>query len=253
MNSCQVFSLSDLLGPFETLSVIGGGGKTSLLEYLERELFLCRQTVLVSTTTKVGAWQFKALEKFFTHCYGDLVMAAKLAQAGWRLFLAGHEKFKKLNGPQIQWLMRLKEDFPKLKILLEADGSQGMPLKAHASYEPVIIDFPGQLVLGVLGLRGLEEKFAQSFQRPEIFTKITGRHLAPDHILKPIELADFFETIFNAPIKASYARMNTLILNQADSTRRQELGLELANCLTSRKLPIKIILASVQNGFFTPL
>ncbi len=253
MNDRQSFSLSDLLGPFDAISVIGGGGKTSVLEHLEHELFLRRQTVLVSTTTKVGAWQFKKLEKFFTHCYGDLVMAARLAQAGWRLFLAGPEISKKISGPPIKCLMRLKEDFPGIKFLVEADGSHGLPLKAHAPYEPVIVDFPRHLILGVLGLQGLEDNFVQSFHRPEIFTQITGRHLGPDHILKPMELADFFEIFFNEPLKTSYALINTLILNQADSPQRQELGLELAHCLTSRKLPIKIIMGSAQNGFFTPL
>lgn len=58
-------------------------------------------------------------------------------------------------------------------VLLEADGSRGLPLKAHANHEPVIPAATRALVV-VVGANGFDAPIAEVVHRPELFCAATG-------------------------------------------------------------------------------
>lgn len=58
-------------------------------------------------------------------------------------------------------------------VLLEADGSRGLPLKAHAPHEPVIPAETRALVV-VVGANGFGRPIAEVVHRPELFCATTG-------------------------------------------------------------------------------
>ena len=58
-------------------------------------------------------------------------------------------------------------------ILCEADGSRGLPLKAHEVYEPVI---PKESVetIQVMGVKGIGGKIKNVCHRAELYAELTG-------------------------------------------------------------------------------
>ena len=130
-------------------AVIGGGGKTSLLYRLASELRE-RGMVLVATTTRIlppahlpvrhdREGTLRALRANGIACAGTPAEGGKLA------------------------------DYT----LVEADGSKGLPLKAHAPHEPVIPPQSNQTIL-VLGAEGLGRTVAQAAHRPALYARLAG-------------------------------------------------------------------------------
>ena len=104
-------------------------------------------------------------------------------------------------------------------VLAEADGSRGLPLKAHAPYEPVIPDCAGQTIL-VVGSGGLGRPVREAVHRPEIFCRLArcgdGDAADPARTAAVIRAEGLGDKVF---------------LNQADRPDRQEAALALAERL----------------------
>ena len=90
-------------------------------------------------------------------------------------------------------------------VLVEADGSRGLPLKAHLSHEPVLPQEAGQ-VIAVLGLTGLGRPIAEAAHRPERYAGLAG--CAPEDVATPERAARVLEA------EALHTRV---LLNQADA------------------------------------
>ena len=118
-------------------AIIGGGGKTTLLYTLAREL--CQKgSVIVCTSTKIRAPQHIPL--FSGESDADLL-------AGLQQFpvicAAQHTPNGKLCAPACSFAhLAGLADY----VLVEADGSRQLPLKAHAAHEPVIPQGCGQVI-----------------------------------------------------------------------------------------------------------
>src|SRR5699024_3791603 len=67
-------------------------------------------------------------------------------------------------------------------VLVEADGSKGLPLKAHAPYEPVLPSKAKQTIC-VVGLSGLGKTVQEAAHRPERYAKLAG--LALEDLVTP--------------------------------------------------------------------
>ena len=174
-------SLSDALGlppSGGAVSIVGGGGKTTLMFTLARELSALGKKVLTTTTTKI----FHPAKNQSEHvlygiatdrlpdAFSDILRSSRhLTAAKGYLPEAG-----KLTGFSSDEIGRIFETDLFDWILIEADGAAGRPLKAPAEYEPVIAEcsdrFVGVVGLDVLG-KPLDEKWVF---RPEIFSDITG-------------------------------------------------------------------------------
>ena len=153
-------------------SVIGSGGKTSLLGALAREL---PGTVVLTTTTHILPFADVPL---VTSADADDVRSA-LAES--RVVCVGSqaEKDGKLVAPSlgIDALATLAD-----YVLVEADGARRLPLKAHAPWEPVIPACSSRTIL-VLGASGLGHAVSEKVHRPEIFCDLAG--CAPDDPATP--------------------------------------------------------------------
>lgn len=144
-------------------TVIGSGGKSSLLFRLGREL---PGTVILCTTTKIfpigrtlcgpGAEEVRQALK----CWGTLCIGTDLPNG-------------KL-GPPRQPISLLKElaDY----VIVEGDGAAGLPLKAHAPHEPVIPAESGQ-VIQVVGFSGIGQTIREAAHRPERYARLAGADL----------------------------------------------------------------------------
>ena len=153
-------------------SVIGSGGKTSLLAALAHEL---PGTVVLTTTTHV--LPFEDMPLLVSPTAADV--RAALAES--RVICVGSqaEKDGKLVAPSlgIDALVTLTE-----YVLVEADGARRLPLKAHAPWEPVIPACSNHAIL-VLGASGPGHPVRDVVHRPELFCELTG--CAPDSTATP--------------------------------------------------------------------
>ncbi len=192
-------------------AIIGSGGKTTLLYTLARELSR-KGSVLVATTTHI--WKPEHLPVVSetgrvegTVCVGTLLDNGKLA--------APKQSFAELE---------TLADY----VLVEADGSKGLPLKAHAAHEPVIPENVRQVIC-VVGASGLGRPVREVAHRPEIFTELSESDLAsPKAVARVLEREKLHTRV---------------LINQADTPERERLARELADDLSC-----PVVLAALQKG-----
>ena len=148
-------------------ALIGGGGKTTLLYTLAEELRRCG-TVIVTTSTHI-----QRPEQYPVLLEGDEKdVAAALSENGV-VCVAGRSPEGKLSAPALSFgVLSELADF----VLVEADGSKRLPLKAHASHEPVIPACAGQTIY-VVGADGFGRPITEVCHRPERYAAICGAAL----------------------------------------------------------------------------
>ena len=143
-------------------AVIGSGGKTTLLRTLSREL---PGTVILTTTTHILPFEGVPL---LTAPTEDEVRAA-LARS--RVLCLGTPAAEgKLTTPSLPFsLLEQLADY----VLVEADGSRRLPLKAHAPHEPVIPANAQRVVL-VVGADGFGKPICDVCHRSERYSALCG-------------------------------------------------------------------------------
>ena len=152
-------------------ALIGGGGKTTLMYTLAEELRR-RGTVIVTTSTHI-----QKPEQCPVLTAADNVAAA-LAKHG-AVCVAGETAEGKLCAPALSFeVLAALADF----VLVEADGSRRLPLKAHAPHEPVIPPNARRTVY-VVGADGFGHPIRQVCHRPERYAALCGA--AEDNIVTP--------------------------------------------------------------------
>lgn len=170
--------LSRLLGiPPGVTALIGSGGKTTAMYVLAGELAKYG-AVLCCTTTHIRPPAHMPVLLCPTE--GELAGAL----AAHRCVCTGIPAAEgKLTAPAVP-MARLAElaDF----VLVEADGSRGLPLKAHLLHEPVIPPEASQVIL-LAGASGLGRPVRETVHRPERFCALSG--LSPDDPVTPRALA----------------------------------------------------------------
>ena len=104
-------------------------------------------------------------------------------------------------------------------VLVEADGAKRLPLKAHASHEPVIPPGANQTIL-VAGLSGFFRPAIQSVHRAELFAARLG--IPVDTAVTPLLWTAFVNQ------EALHTRV---LLNQADTAAQLSLAEQIAPLL----------------------
>lgn len=205
------------------LAVIGSGGKTSLLRALAQKL---EGRVILCTSTHIFPFEEYPL---FT---GESREELEKALEGSRVVCAGQPGPEgKLTAPALPFavLARLAD-----YVLVEADGSRHLPLKAHAPHEPVIPPGCGQVVL-VAGASGLGQPVEKAVHRPEIFCALTGAQ--PGQPVTPALAGRAIATEKLAP---------RVLLNQIDRPEDWAKAAEFARVLAAAG--ISVTAGSLQSG-----
>lgn len=168
------------------ISVVGSGGKTTLIETLARELSSrCRVCVAASTKMKFPAED--ACERLILR--GSPQMLKPVECPG--IYYVGDEAVpgNKLHGfsPDMVAWAKANTDV----ILVEADGSHTLPLKGWADYEPVVIP-ETDTTIGVLPVYLLGKPVDETnVHRFEQFSAITGARrgdvLTVEHLVRVIQ------------------------------------------------------------------
>lgn len=228
-----------------TVSIVGAGGKTTLMYFLGKELEAAGYRTLMTTTTmlyypeeedastvllgKDSLMEFLITEKSKSSMTpGTEGNASKSILFGSHIIETDEKKIKGFEKVEMESLEKSglfeKFDF----VLIEADGSKRKSVKASNDSEPVIIEIT-DAVIGVVGLDCLEKEInEENVHRAEAFAKLMNKKLG-DRItdIDIKDLAISKEGLFkNTP---SHSK-KILILNKAE-TERIEAGKTIINLI----------------------
>lgn len=201
-------------------AIIGSGGKSTLLKTLGLELMRAGGRVLLCTTTHMlpvagvpwdgssrrldaAPWKPRALHVPGCTCEACAGLArGSICQAG-----VLDPETGKLSAPA-EPLGELAQRFDY--VLVEADGSKRLPLKAHAAWEPVIPSGTANIVW-IVGASGLGKPINEAVHRPELFCELCGCELTV--IATPERVAQ----VLNAEMQALELSTARVMLNQVDT------------------------------------
>ncbi|MEM9561569.1 MAG: selenium cofactor biosynthesis protein YqeC [Actinomycetota bacterium] len=156
------------LGDHELVSLVGGGGKTTLLFTLGRQLG--RRTVL-TTTTKMGRDQTGGYPVLTAP--DDDAVAAALDRTG-PVLVRRREVDTKARGVAPETCDRWFNEVPGIDhVIVEADGSRQRPFKAPREGEPVIPSRTTTLVACV-GAGAIGRVIADACHRPLRLAAVAG-------------------------------------------------------------------------------
>lgn len=161
----------------EVISLVGAGGKTTLMSILAKNLKETNAIVVSTTTTKIFDWQVSGNILIVEKDEGKLLDFLKQAlQAEKHITLASERiitegKLKGISPDVVLQIAELKKiDY----IIIEADGAARKPLKAPNATEPIIPPNT-TLVIAVVGIDALGLKLnSENVFRPEIISRLTG-------------------------------------------------------------------------------
>lgn len=161
----------DALMP-DVVALVGAGGKSSALFALGREIAARGQRVLLTTTTHLSYDQVQAAPSAVTVDGPSLPWAeigACLDRVGQCLLMGppGGPRRQGLTPAQVDALAAAAPRLNVAALIVEADGSRLLPLKAPAAHEPVLPASTTVLV-PVLGIDALGQRLnAATVHRPE--------------------------------------------------------------------------------------
>ena len=176
-------------------AIIGGGGKTTLMECLAEELS-AQARVIVCTTTHIYPEQNMPC----LVSTSEAEIAAELART--RCVCVGSvSESGKYSAPELPFrtLCALAS-----YVIVEADGSKRLPAKAHAAWEPVLPPERNRTVC-VFGASALGQPIQDAAHRPEQYPPLA--ETSPDAVITPA---------IAARVLAKEGGFDVLFINQAD-------------------------------------
>lgn len=158
-------SLALALGPHEHVAVVGGGGKTTIVHALGRQL---SGTRILTTTTKMGFDQHsgapvRLLDTAGTAAAGELIVGGELVV----VWAAIDEPVALGVDPAFcdGWFAEVDH------VIVEADGARRRPFKAPAPYEPVVPS-TATVMISTVGADALNEVIEDRCHRPELVAEL---------------------------------------------------------------------------------
>ena len=213
------------------VSIVGAGGKTSLMFSLAHEISALGQSVLTTTTTKIMMpRKDQSCHVILTQSIQSLLDRARvLLKEALHICAASPglpEYPGKIVGFQKSFLDAVWQSGLFDWILVEADGAAQKPLKVPAEHEPVIPACSDR-VIGVVGLKAIGKPLHPEWVfRHERFAAITGLSkgmpVTPDAVIRAIVHP---KGLFKG---CPPAALKILFLNTAGRMQRVEQGRILA-------------------------
>ncbi len=256
----EQLKLKALLGSKEpvVISVFGGGGKTAILSRLASEIASGGKRVLITTTTKSylpaavplfltdDPQYFRALKNHYRNNH--------LAFLGKRVLKNG-----KVEGIGPHVVEHISQHL-QVSILVEADGSRGLPIKGYASYEPVVPPC-SDFLAAIIGADAIGSCISEdTVHRPHEFS--TAIETGQGSIITEKTVASaFVYMLFTGKLQAPRAEP-ICVLNKADLLKDAgETALKIAGFLCEAKSkpgqlvltaankdnPVQVILMATEN------
>ena len=166
------------------ISVIGSGGKTTKIKQLKDQYLKEGKTVLMTTSTHMKIEENTLVDPSYEEIINEIKKRGYV-HAGSK---AKNQKIKALDDEVLE---RLKKEIDV--ILIEADGSHGLPLKYPRNHEPVVDKDSNEIIL-ITSLKGLG-KPVQDVVHGYQEMKVDGKSINstdPDIQISKIQTTDTF-------------------------------------------------------------
>ncbi|HQO79103.1 MAG TPA: selenium cofactor biosynthesis protein YqeC [Thermodesulfobacteriota bacterium] len=219
----------------DVISIVGSGGKTTLMYILARELSDKGKRVITTTTTKIFPPHPSQSSRLLVSDREDVLLnkTHELLQQEKHLTLAEGFVGQKLKGVSPTLINRMYEQEIADAIIVEADGARQCPLKAPNETEPVIPSST-TLTVPVVGLDGIGKPNTEEYVfRPHYFSQLTG--------IKEGELVSA-ESVSRVILHPEGLRRGTPekarvlpILNKGEIEGGLEVGTRVAQCIVDTK------------------
>lgn len=213
------------------LALVGAGGKTTALFQLARAF---SGPVILTSTTHLGIWQASRADRHFIVEHAEDLLSLAQKMTGVTLVTGPAHGDQRLQGVNSEVLDGLRGIASRLglPILIEADGSRQLPIKAPALHEPVIPEWVEQVVV-VVGLSGLGKPIDEkTVHRVEQFALLSGE--VPGAIITSQSLERVLLHEQGGRKGIPSGARTSVLLNQADSELEVEEGRRLADRLIPR-------------------
>jgi len=219
-------------------SLVGGGGKTTLMYRLGAELAAAGRAAVVTTTTRIGVplpGQGRLLDE---QAFGELETQLR---PGELVCVCRRDAGTKLSSPGREILPRLIAAADR--VISEADGARRLPVKAPNAHEPCIPP-ESDSVVAVTGLTALGKPLYEVCFRCDLVCALLGAE--PGDRLTPALLARLLTHPLGQYKDVGEVSRFRLLLNQADDERLLALGMETAEA-AQRELPgVRIVLGMLK-------
>ncbi len=164
------------------IAIVGGGGKTSALFAIGRQL---NGLTWTTTTTHIGTDQLTFADRHIILNSIEEIDLKKLTAQRHTLITGPFTPDERVHGPAPDIMQKLYElaDQEEISLIVEADGARSHPLKAPAAHEPVIPAW-SKMVIVVVGCSVFGKPLNEQWvHRASWFSSLTG--LALDALVTP--------------------------------------------------------------------
>ncbi len=219
------------------VAVMGGGGKSSLLFALAECL---PGRVVLTTTTRIFAAQMSRAAAVCTTA--DEGWQERLESFDGNLLVVGKVEGERANGvpPDLpaEWLARPRVDW----VVVEADGSRMLPVKAPADHEPVVPERTSLLVC-VVGIDALADSIERVAHRPERVADITG--LDPSQHLTPQAIGKLLTSPRGGLKSAPDGARVAVLINKVESSAQRDAAHRIAKCVLREARVERVVIGAL--------
>ncbi len=220
------------------ICTVGGGGKTTLIEALAKEYQMAKKKVVCTTTTKI-----------MTPSYGEVLLEENEEMLRQLMKKEGQgivtvalpwngEKLTRVNE---EFLKKIFATYPI--VLIEADGSKGLPTKVPSESEPVI---PKEttIVLGIQGIDACGKPIKEVCHRPERVAFLLGK--SEEDVITVEDMATLYLEE-RALRKGCFGKEYWAIIQKVDTKERMELAKQIVAHLEKRGFENSLICRRKEN------
>jgi molybdenum cofactor cytidylyltransferase len=230
----------DLPAPPGLVAIVGGGGKSSLMFALARQL---RGRVVMTTTTRIFAAQLELAENVCTA--DDPMLAAHLQAGDTNWMVVGRVAGDRAGGVAATLPGELLAHASVSWVVVEADGSRMLPVKAPAEHEPVIPPETTLLVV-VAGIDALGGPIEDVAHRPDRVCAVTG--LSADECLTPGSLARLLTSREGGLKNAPPSSRVVVLLNKVEKAADWEAARETARRAIREPGIDRVVIGALREG-----
>ncbi|MCH8891013.1 MAG: putative selenium-dependent hydroxylase accessory protein YqeC [Myxococcales bacterium] len=206
--------------PLHDVAIVGGGGKSSLMFELAERL---PGRGVMTTTTRIFSQQMSSAAECCT--LADADWRARLDAFESALLVVGRVEGERAVGvaPELpaELLAHPRVDW----VVVEADGSRMLPVKAPGPHEPVI-PMGTTLLVPVVGIDALSKPIGEIAHRPERVCAIAG--LSVEDTLTPAALARLITSPEGGLKGAASAGRTAVLINKVESASEFAIAREVA-------------------------
>jgi len=190
------------------IAFVGSGGKTTLIHRRAEEMRKRGLKVFVTTSTRM------LIEEDMLLTDDAERIIARLHETGYVMAGLPHgEKF----GP-LPENVYLKVCGRADAVLVEADGSKGLPLKFPAAHEPVIYENTDEIVV-VCGLTGVGRRMGEVCHRPELVSACLG--IDDDTVIDEGHVMKLLREGYLEPLREKYSGMRIGVYPAHDGSQEE--------------------------------